>query len=928
MKSNWQNRILPLLAAGPIVLLSCTGNGEPAVDSAIEPVQAGGLRAPSVGAGPDAEKSATVTLVVPEYPKVIELPQGTFTIHAPQIRSWENFESMEGLAAVEIVAAGTDSPRYGALVYTADAIPDLDNRLVRVSNLDVTELTFEGGLTASAEQRDLIEEALPHGVRDIPLDLVLSHLADDAISTDTPEILSKPPEIIVSQTPARIVLLQGEPVLVATAKDSGLKFAANTNWPLFNVEADGSWYLLDTDNWLTAAALDGTWTWAAQLPEALRTLPDTESWRVTRAAAQACCTVPEVEPPEIHTRNQPAELIVIDGDPEFEQVGNLDLEYVTNTDSQLFKADDIYYFLVSGRWFSNDELTGSWQSADELPDAFSNIPRDHLKAEVLVAVAGTPEAKMAMIDAQIPKKTEMPMDTALPIEVSYNGEPSFEPIPNTQGVSRAVNTPYDIVQVGQMYYLCYSGAWYVAASPLGPWSLTQEVPKGIYQIPPSSPVYHTTYVKVYETSPVTVTYGYSSGYSSVYVVNGVPVYGSGYYYAPYYYYHPYYPVYYGYPYTYGSASYYNSVTGFYGSTSRAYGPYGGWGYSSAYNPRTGTYARAEAVWDYDEWYARGEAYNPRTGRYAETERYYNADDNEWEIDSTFEGDRGAVDVSRNFDEDSGRASIETSRGGEGTFTRTKSGDTWNTNSQFTTGDGRTVTGSGSFEDGQGSSTLTGSQGGTGTIERSIDNGEITREGSFSKDGKTLETTTVRDGSGPERSFETSEGGSGVVTGRGDQRTVVGETGSGDLYAARDGNVYKKTDDGWNVRQDGEWQSRSSSDRGQSGTDASSGTRASGIENVDRSALEGRTGNSARTSSPSFSSDSILQRDYAARQRGQPRSSNQTGQRDRSGQYQRSGQSQRSGQYNRSGGYQNRSRQTQRTRRSGQFRSGGGRGRRR
>ncbi|MDH3643130.1 MAG: hypothetical protein OES38_13600, partial [Gammaproteobacteria bacterium] len=305
--------------------------------------------------------------------------------------------------------------------------------------------------------------------------------------------------------------------------------------------------------------------------------------------------------------------------------------------------------------------------------------------------------------------------------------------------------------------------------------------------------------------------------------------------------------YYGYPYTYGSGSYYNPRTGAYGSVSRAYGPYGGYGYASAYNPRTGTYGRAEAVWDHDEWYGVGEAYNPRTGRYFGTERYYDDDHNEWEIDSTFAGRRGQVDVSREFDDDSGRATIETSRGGEGTITRRESGDGWNTQSEFETADGRTVVGSGRYEDGEGASTIRGSEGGVGSIERSVDDGVATREGSFTRDGKTLNTETTRDGSGPRTTFETSEGASGAVAGRGLNRTAVAESASGDLYAARDGNVYKKSDNGWSRHAENTWKTIDMPDR-------------SSRSATNRSTYGGggdRYGN--------------LDRDYSARHRGMSRS---------------------------------------------------------
>lgn len=802
-----------------------------------------------------------------QFPRSVQVEGALVVVHPPQIRAWDDFEDIEGLAALELKPDDGAPSRFGTIAFKARAVPDLEARVVHFDDIEVTSVK-EQGEEISEESRALFVSAMDLGARDVPLDLVLSHLADGVIPESTGGIRFEPPEILVSTAPALIVLLHGEPAL-APVGDAGLLFAANTNWPLFRNGAKGAWYLRDNDTWLTAADLEGPWTWADELPASLVQLPETDDWRSTRAAAKAWSDPPGSEPPSVFVSTEPAELILIDGDPELIEIGALGLSFVANTESPLFRLGERWYYLVSGRWFTSRALDGRWTAVLELPDVFADIPEDHEKADVLAAVPGTPAARMAALDAQIPEKTQVPRDLSMPEAVTYVGEPLFEPIPGTN-LKRATNTAYSVIQAGADYYLCYSGMWYAAPSPQGPWRVTSHVPAQVYQIPPSSPVYNTTYVKVEEESPVSVTFGVTQGYSSVYVSNGVPVYGTGWYYPPYYYYYGGYPIYFAYPYTYGSASFYNPSTGTYGSVSRAYGPYGGWGYASAYNPTTGTYGRAEAVWDHDEWYAVGEAYNPHTGRYYGTERYYDADDEQWEIDSRFSGERGYVDVSREFDEDSGRATIETSRGGEGTFTREKSDGGWNTRGEFETADGRTITGSGRYEDGEGSSTLRGSEGGTGTVERSVDDGVVTREGTFSKDGKTIETETTRDGTGRRTTFETSEGTSGAVGGRGQQRTALAQTESGDLYAARDGNVYRKSDDGWSRHSNGSWETIPMPSR-----DADAAARSYGGGNNYRQSASSSQRGVAGYDANGYRS---LDRDYSARQRGMSRSGAYAGQR--------------------------------------------------
>jgi hypothetical protein len=201
-------------------------------------------------------------------------------------------------------------------------------------------------------------------------------------------------------------------------------------------------------------------------------------------------------------------------------------------------------------------------------------------------------------------------------EVSYAGEPEFKPIEGTS-VAYAVNTSSDVLRVGDRYYLCLQGVWFVSTSPKGPWAVTDKVAQEIYSIPSSSPKYHVTYVQIYESTPTTVVVGYTSGYTGVYASYGTVYFGTGYYYPPYLAWGvASYPVYYPYPYySYGVAATYNPVTGTYARGAAVYGPYGGYGRAAAYNPVTGAYARGGAAWGPNGSAWGASAANPVMGQY-------------------------------------------------------------------------------------------------------------------------------------------------------------------------------------------------------------------------------------------------------------------------------------------------------------------------
>ena len=76
--------------------------------------------------------------------------------------------------------------------------------------------------------------------------------------------------------------------------------------------------------------------------------------------------------------------------------------------------------------------------------------------------------------------------------------------------------------------------WFTAKAATGPWTVADSIPSDeIDRIPPSSPVYNTTHVHIYESTPEVVYVGYTPGYLWSFPYYGVPVYGTGWYYPPY-----------------------------------------------------------------------------------------------------------------------------------------------------------------------------------------------------------------------------------------------------------------------------------------------------------------------------------------------------------------------------------------------------------
>ncbi len=265
-----------------------------------------------------------------------------------------------------------------------------------------------------------------------------------------------------------------------------------------------------------------------------------------------------------------------------------ELLYMTNTDSDVFMdlKGQQYFTLISGRWYTAPSMKGEWKyvPSDGLPADFAKIPPDSQNGHVLASVAGTEQAKNAVLDMYVPQTAEVDRKEAT-VSVEYDGEPKFEKVEDTD-MTYAVNTSSSVIKVGSAYYCCDDAVWFEAKSPTGPWAVCVEVPDVIYTIPPSCPVYNVIYVYVYDYSPTVVYVGYTPGYSCSYVYGGTVVYGTGYYYYPWYG-----PYYYPRPVTWGFGVSYNPYTGWGFSVGIGFGgPYGwmriGWGhpYHSYWGP--------------------------------------------------------------------------------------------------------------------------------------------------------------------------------------------------------------------------------------------------------------------------------------------------------------------------------------------------------
>jgi hypothetical protein len=523
------------------------------------------------------------------------------TVYQPDVESWTGNQIVQR-AAVSITREGAAEPSYGVIWITARTEVDRPNRLVTLEDVKITRSSFPSEPESSAEFLKILRPNLPPLLKQISLDRLQAGLAITQAEHGAKHshLSNKAPEVIYSDRPAILLLIDGKPVLRATEKPDVMRVINTRALVLFD-RANGRYYFYLGDRWMRAPTATGPWAPDSEAPavlDSIRTklVEQKQVDLLNDPASPLMKDLAEGKVPEVRVSTRPAELIQTTGQPSLKPLEGTSLLYVENTSNDLFvdPLDRSYYALLSGRWFRAPHLNGPWAhvEAAHLPADFAKIPETHHKSTVLSSVPGTPEAQEAGIANSIPQTATVDRAEAK-LSVTYDGPPRFKAITGTH-LFFAENTAVPVIQVDpHSFYAVQDGVWFVANSSEGPWAVATEVPAVIYTIPPSSPLYYVTFVKVYGSTPQVVYDGYTPGYYGSYLdSSGVVVYGTGYYYGPWIG-----SYWIGYPWTFGFG-FSIGFGGFYGSVCYPwwgpwYYPYA-WGYPYVRYP-AGPYVRYPAA---------------------------------------------------------------------------------------------------------------------------------------------------------------------------------------------------------------------------------------------------------------------------------------------------------------------------------------------
>jgi len=726
------------------------------------------------------------------WPRVVDLKNGQVLVYQPQINKWEaNRIDLRSALAIKPVGAKEES--FGVIFANARTQVDKVARTVVFEDIKITKTDFptlpDHGAAYTAE----LQTEFAKTIRTISLDRLQASLELAGIKPQAVDVQNVPPQVIVSYSPAILVPIDGAPVIKPVPGHDRAKRVVNTRALILQTGFTDAFYMHVYDGWLTSNGISGPWTQAYPGMFVAKDMNAIATELSQKNVVDLLDGGPKANPkpslangvPTIYTSQSPTELIVFKGQPNFVPIVGTQLLWASNTTSDILinTANNDYYALLAGRWFKTGNLSGPWTfvASDALPPDFAKIPPQSLAGAVLPTVAGTPQAQAAVIENSIPQTATVPLKNGPKFTPNFDGPPQYTPIAGTS-LSYVTNSAEPIIQVAaNSYYAVVAGVWFTAAQITGPWAVATSVPVAIYAIPPSSPVYYTTYVRIYEATPQYVYVGYTPGYlGTVVSPYGTVVYGTGYVYSPWVgtlWYPP--------PYTYGVAA------------APVYNPYVGFTYGFALGLATAAWT--EPYWGSYYYPAYWGGYHGYCCATASANVY---------------GHWGATTYSGTRSWYAGGGVAGTTASGSYYNSRTGSSGTYNAGRQYNAWTGNATRGY--------DRTVNGAAGGTGNVARASNYNTYTGQRSTAN----AVSGTGAGGSSYNRAGATTAGpqGNAHVGGGSTYNAKTGNTNAwasasvgNNHYADVNGNVYKNTGDGWQQHSSsGGWnnmlQNTSSADR--------------------------------------------------------------------------------------------------------------------
>ena len=269
----------------------------------------------------------------------------TLLIYQPEIEKWDGF-NFQARFAVSIQDASSPAPAFGVIWVTATSNVDKDEGVVTLTNIKIVKSNFPTVPNDAKQFTDFITTKIPAQSMPIALSQIDNQfvLGQALKKVSTQPVKNTVPNIIFSDEPALLVLIDGTPVMRPV---TGTNYSRVFNTNSLIVQSNGGpFYLRALNYWFQSSTVQGPWT----------TITGQSAVPADLAAVlQAAVASKQVDPidppagqnpppPDMYVSTVPAELIQTNGQAEFVPIHDTSLLEVKNSDNAII--------LISGTNFS------------------------------------------------------------------------------------------------------------------------------------------------------------------------------------------------------------------------------------------------------------------------------------------------------------------------------------------------------------------------------------------------------------------------------------------------------------------------------------------------------------------------------------------------------------------------------------------------
>ena len=169
----------------------------------------------------------------PGWPRQMTNNGSVLVLYTPQVEDWPQYETIDFRMAFQLTPY-QGKPVVGVLYVNASTFVDTYNHMVKIYNLNITGVHFPGMDDATAVSMGQIVRPFldPTQTVNVSMERIVACTPKKQDASQAVTVKNDPPLIFVSNSPAILLQLEGQPAL-ADAASNGIKYVFNANWPVF-----------------------------------------------------------------------------------------------------------------------------------------------------------------------------------------------------------------------------------------------------------------------------------------------------------------------------------------------------------------------------------------------------------------------------------------------------------------------------------------------------------------------------------------------------------------------------------------------------------------------------------------------------------------------------------------------------------------------